>query len=118
MSAVELVAYAAEHGTGSEVFVPTIPSGTIAHLAEQIGPGCVIEETGIRDGEKLHEQLIAEDEVARTYRMLDGVYAIYPEAQRSLTPVESTFRYASDVNPQSMMVHFKEALEAHSCALQ
>jgi UDP-N-acetylglucosamine 4,6-dehydratase len=115
MSAVALVAYAIEEGYGSEIFVPTIPSATIVNLAESLGPGCVLEETGIRDGEKLHEQLIAADEVPRTYRMPEGVYAIYSEPQAHLTPVEATFRHASDVDPQPIQVRFTEAQEAQLC---
>lgn len=115
MSAVGLVAYAIEEGYGSEIFVPTIPSATIVNLAESLGPDCVLEETGIRDGEKLHEQLIAADEVRRTYRLPDGVYAIFSEPQAYLTPVEPTFRHASDVDPQPIEVRFTEALEAQTC---
>lgn len=112
MSAVGLVAYAIEHGIGGQIFVPTIPSGTILDLAEQIGPGCTIEETGIRDGEKLHEQLIADDEVPRTYRFLDGVYVVHQAPVHYMAPVESTFRHRSDVNPQPLRIAFTEALEA------
>lgn len=115
MSAVGLVAYAIEEGYGAEIFVPTIPSGTILNLAESMAPGCVLEETGIRDGEKLHEQLIAADEVRRTYRMPGGVYAVYATPQAHLIPVEPTFRHASDVDPQPIEVRFSEAQEAHTC---
>lgn len=105
MSAVGLVVYALEHGTGGDVFVPTIPSGTIADLAEQLAPGCQIVETGIRDGEKLHEQLIATDEVPRTYRLTDGVFVVKPVPVGYMAPVEPTFRYTSDVNPQPLCIH-------------
>ncbi len=115
MSAVGLVAYAIEHGYGAEIFVPTIPSGTIQDLAEQLGPDCAIEETGIRPGEKLHEQLIATDEVPRTYRMLDGVYAILPTPVPYLKPVEATFRHASDVDPQPLRITTREPLEGQLC---
>ncbi len=104
MSAVGLVVYALEHGVGGDLLVPTIPSGTIANLAAQLAPGCLIEETGIRDGEKLHEQLIATDEVPRTYRLLEGVFVVKPEPVPYMTPVESTFRYTSDVDPQPLFI--------------
>lgn len=104
MSAVGLVQYAIEHGTGGDIFVPTIPSGSIVHLAEQIGPGCVIDEIGIRDGEKLHEQLIADEEVSRTYRLTDGVFVVMPKTVGYMAPVEPDFRHTSDVDPQPLVV--------------
>jgi UDP-N-acetylglucosamine 4,6-dehydratase len=104
MSAVGLVRYAIEHGGAGDILVPTIPSGSIEDLAEQIAPDCVIEEVGIRDGEKLFEQLIADAELPRTYRMTDGVFVILPAAVSYLTPVESSFRYTSDTNPQRLCI--------------
>ena len=65
--AVALVKAAIDHGGHGEIFVPAIPSWTMQHLADQLGPDCTIEETGLRDGEKLHEQLISDEEVSRTY---------------------------------------------------
>ena len=104
ISAVGLVVYALTHGAGGDLFVPTIPSASIQGLAEEIGPDCVIEETGIRDGEKLHEKLVADAEVKRTYRLTEGVFLILPQPVGELQPVESGFRYTSDVNPQQIRV--------------
>lgn len=104
MSAVGLVRYAIEHGTAGDIMVPTIPSGSIQDLAEQIGPDCVIEEVGIRDGEKMHERLIADSEVPFTYRLTDGVFLVRSRACSNMTPVESTFRYTSDENPQKLHI--------------
>jgi UDP-N-acetylglucosamine 4,6-dehydratase len=104
MSAVGLVKYAIKRGCGGDILIPSIPSGSIADLARQLGPTCVIRETGIRDGEKLHEQLIAADEVERTYRLTQGVYAVLPAPVKHLTPVEPTFRHASDVDPQPLVI--------------
>lgn len=104
MSAVGLVNYAIQEGSAGDIFVPTIPSGSIQDLAEQIGPRCEIVEIGIKDGEKIHEQLIADDEICRTYRMLDGVFLILPEPVGYMVPVEPTFRHTSDANPQPLRV--------------
>jgi UDP-N-acetylglucosamine 4,6-dehydratase len=107
MSAVGLVRYAIEHGRPGDILVPTIPSGTIEDLAAQIGPGCEVVEVGIRDGEKIHERLIADAELPRTYRLTDGVYVIRPGAERHLRSVFETdpgFRYTSDANPQRLRV--------------
>ncbi len=108
MSAVGLVNYALEHMAGGEVFIPHIPSGTILDLAQQIGPDCVIEEIGIRDGEKLHEELIAPHEASRCWMTRDGVYVLMPN--ESSVPfvlaerVPQGFSYASDHDPQPLKV--------------
>lgn len=113
MSSVELVQYAMAHGMGQDILVPSIPSGTIQNLAEEIGPACRIVETGLKSGEKLHEKLIADDEVERTYRSEGGVYRILPKPDPGLWPVGAGFRHTSDAHPQRISI--EEALEAQPC---
>ena len=60
--AVKTVEHTFHEMIGSEIFVKKIPSVKIADLAKVIGPDCSIEEIGMRPGEKLHEQLISEDQ--------------------------------------------------------
>lgn len=98
MSAVELVQYAIDYGRGGEIFVPSIPSGSIVDVASQIGPECTIEETGIRPGEKLHEKLIADEEIPHTYQLSDGVFVVMSR------PVPRDFSHSSDVNPQRLVI--------------
>lgn len=57
---------------GGEVFVPKIPTATLADLAAVVGPECRIEVTGIRPGEKLHEVLVSEDEARHAVELDDG----------------------------------------------
>lgn len=105
MSAVELVMYAIEHGRGSEVLIPTIPSGTIQNLAQEVGPNCRIEEIGIRPGEKLHEELIASDESRRAWVTTDGVFILMPDDRVPSQParrVPEGFTYTSADSPQPM----------------
>jgi UDP-N-acetylglucosamine 4,6-dehydratase len=52
--------------TGGELYVPRIPSVRITDLAEAVAPGAAMREIGIRPGEKLHEEMIAEDDARRT----------------------------------------------------
>lgn len=47
---------------GGEIFVPKIPSMNIMDLVEAVAPGCEIKFSGIRPGEKIHEELVSEDE--------------------------------------------------------
>ena len=58
---IDLVTYAINFSIGKEIFVPKIPSINILDLAKAIGPNCKIKVTGIRPGEKLHEEMITED---------------------------------------------------------
>ena len=51
---------------GGELFVPKIPSYRITDLAEAVNAECHIEIVGIRPGEKLHEQLITENDALNT----------------------------------------------------
>lgn len=61
-----------------EIFVPKIPSMNITDLAHAIAPDSKQEIIGIRPGEKLHEELITEDE-ARHAREFYDYFIIYPE---------------------------------------
>jgi UDP-N-acetylglucosamine 4,6-dehydratase/5-epimerase len=57
--AVEMVLTALEVGQGGETFIPKMPSFKLTDLVEAMC-GNRWEETGIRPGEKLHEDLITE----------------------------------------------------------
>ncbi len=71
---VDMVLWAIENSLGGEIIVPKIPSYTIKTLAEAIAPDARIEYTGIRPGEKLHEELITSSD---SYNTLDiGKYYI------------------------------------------
>lgn len=62
---------------GGELYVPKIPSMKITDLAKAINPNIEIYETGIRPGEKLHEEMISEDDSRRTYVLSDR-YVVAP----------------------------------------
>jgi UDP-N-acetylglucosamine 4,6-dehydratase len=121
-SAVGLVLYALEHMRGGEVFVPTIPSGLIQNLAEEVGRGCAIDEIGIRPGEKLHEELIHSSEASRCWRTDEGVFVIMPSASAEPSvPAERVaagFSYDSGQHPQPLRVFFPEEIrEIRPCGL-
>jgi UDP-N-acetylglucosamine 4,6-dehydratase len=89
---------------GGEIFVPKIPSMRIMDLAKSVAPGCRVDVTGIRPGEKLHEVLVSEDE-ARTAIDYRNMYIIQPShpwwRQRRLSggrPVKDGFAYTSHHN--------------------
>ena len=74
---VGLVLWAVENSLGGEIFVPKIPSYRLVDLAEAIGPSCEKRITGIRPGEKIHEEMITSDDSHATID-LGEYYAIVP----------------------------------------
>ena len=103
---VEFVTSSVEMMQGGEVFVPRIASMRMPDLAEAIAPGCEVEVTGIRPGEKLHEALVGVDE-SRAMLELPDRYIILPQHMSwSYTPPadavrnEAEFSYTSDNNDQ------------------
>jgi UDP-N-acetylglucosamine 4,6-dehydratase len=89
---------------GGEVFVPRIPSMSMLDLASTLAPGCEVQVTGIRPGEKLHECLVSSDEARHTVA-LDDMYVIRPEhpfwnldSPDVGTPLPGGFEFSSDSN--------------------
>ena len=76
--AVHMVTTAFREMMGSEIFVKKTPSLYIRELAEVIAPECRLKEVGLRPGEKLHEQLISEDEAIYTYEFKDYYKILSP----------------------------------------
>ena len=104
--AVDLVITVLKESEGGEVFVPSIPSMKITDLAKAIEPNCTFKFTGIRPGEKLHENLISYDE-ARYTKRVNGIYVIVPRFRVSnktshkydkYESVPEGFSYRSDLN--------------------
>lgn len=91
---------------GGELFVPRIPSTTITDLARAIAPDAELKIVGIRPGEKLHEEMISEDDARRTFAF-DDHYVIAPLLANWTTtrfaegtPVGDGFAYRSNTNDQ------------------
>jgi UDP-N-acetylglucosamine 4,6-dehydratase len=74
---VDMVMHALEHAWGGEIFVPKIPSYRIMDVAEAIGPECSKPITGIRPGEKIHEEMITSSDSFYTWD-LGKYYTILP----------------------------------------
>lgn len=75
--AVELVWHAFEDMVGGEIYVKKIPSMKLLDIAEAVAPGAKARYIGIRPGEKLHEQMIGEEDAPYTYEY-DSYYKILP----------------------------------------
>lgn len=111
MSAVDLVLFALEHMAGGEIFIPEIPSATIANLADELRGDAVVDEVGIRDGEKLHEELVAPAESDRCWRTEQGVYVLMPTASDipsiAADRVLRGFAYTSADHPQPLRIELE-----------
>jgi UDP-N-acetylglucosamine 4,6-dehydratase/5-epimerase len=91
---------------GGEVLVPKIPSIRITDLARAVAPELPHKVVGIRPGEKLHEQLITEDDSRSTIELPDRYiikpsFAFWgedPAPYSDSAGVDEGFCYASDTN--------------------
>ena len=109
--AVRFVVDSFDRMSGGEIFVPRIPSTTILDLAKAIAPDAEIEVVGIRPGEKLHEEMVSENDARRTFQFEDR-YVIAPVlAEWTKEPSWSAgkelpegFAYRSDSNDQWLSV--------------
>ena len=75
--AVRFVIESIELMSGGELYVPRIPSMKIIDLAQAIAPGAKMIEIGMRPGEKLHEEMISEDDSRRAIQ-LGNRYVVMP----------------------------------------
>lgn len=78
--AVEFVLHALDRMQGGEIFIPQLNAMKLMDLAEAVAPGHPVQLTGLRPGgEKLHEQLISDEEESRLLRTrLEGTLVVVP----------------------------------------
>lgn len=103
--AAEFVWKSLQKMQGGEIFVPKLPSVKITDLAHAIAPHASIRYTGIRAGEKIHEELIAQEE-SLYYRKFKEHYLIIPpkpywskkQFDRAQRTTQKPFWYRSDNN--------------------
>jgi len=106
---VNMVLHALETAWGGELFVPKIPSYKILDVAEAVAPECEHKITGIRPGEKIHEEMITSSDSFSTYD-LGKYYVILPQvpcwdlneyiAQFKAKAVPQGFTYTSRDNSE------------------
>ncbi|MDA0868117.1 MAG: UDP-N-acetylglucosamine 4,6-dehydratase (inverting) [Proteobacteria bacterium] len=110
---VEMVFWALSNAVGGETLVPKIPSYRIVDVAEAIAPTAKRAVTGIRPGEKIHEEMITVGdgpntlEVGKYYVIvgtgMEKTRARYVSAYGA-TPVGPGFYYDSGENPSFLTV--------------
>ena len=107
---VELVWHAFDDMVGGEIYVKKIPSMSVVNLARALAPECKLEFVGIRPGEKLHEQMIGEEDAHYTfeypeyYKILPVInnWSTSPERIKDGVKVAQDFIYRSDNNADWM----------------
>lgn len=93
--AVDLVTLALRDMQGGDVFVPKLSAALVAAVIEHDNG----METGLRPGEKLHERLISDEEIPRTYDCGDYYLITDVPPNPWATPVDPDFRYTSETVP-------------------
>ena len=111
--AVRLVVHAIKNAKGGEIFVPKIPSYRLVDLAKAISPKSKIKFTGIRPGEKLHEEMISFSESTNTISN-EKFFIILPSfrnytidkyiKKNSGKKISKGFMYRSDTNKDFLSV--------------
>jgi UDP-N-acetylglucosamine 4,6-dehydratase len=103
---VEFVIWAIENSVGGEILVPKITSYKILDLVKAITPNCKIIFTGIRPGEKIHEEMISSND-SRSTLDLGKCFIILPSRASELVKyykkfkakfVKENFNYSSENN--------------------
>ncbi len=109
---VELVWHAFEDMIGGEIYVKKIPSMKVTDVATAVAPQAKQKIVGIRPGEKLHEQMIGEEDAYYTYeypehfKILPVIHewATDPNRIKDGKKVHEGFNYSSDNNPDWLSV--------------
>ena len=106
---VSMVLFVLKNNLGGEIFVPKIPSYKILDLAKAIGPSCKLEYTGIRQGEKIHEEMITSSDSFSTID-IGKYFVILPSNKKkyiqyygkkfNLKKVKKGFNYNSGENKE------------------
>lgn len=105
--AIDFVIYSLMNLKGGEIFVPKIPSFYITDLAKAVSQDCKIKITGIRPGEKIHEEMISfydspnTIDLGRCYAILNANNFKFYKNQKFLGP---DFSYKSNTNSNFLNV--------------
>ncbi len=99
--AVDLIFNALQYAIGGEIFIPKLPAFRIVDLIEILrekhNSKNEIEIIGLRPGEKIHELMINESEIPRTYRFGD-MFVITSSIEKY-----HTIKQGSYVNPKNKL---------------
>ena len=128
LDSVEMVIWSLKNTIGGEIVVPKISSYKILDLAKAIDNNAKIKLVGIRQGEKIHEELISKADNLYTYD-IGKYYLVFQNDNKKLInfylkkfkakKTDESFVYTSDSNNKflkikdlkSLFLKFKENLQ-------
>ena len=87
---IDMVIWSLKNTIGGEVVVPKCPSFRITDLAKAIDSKCKIKFTGIRQGEKIHEELISRPDYIHTFD-IGKYYVILQNKKKLITYYKNSF---------------------------
>ena len=90
--ASNMVFWVLENSIGGEIFVPKIPSYKITELAEAIGPSCKKNIIGVRNGEKIHEEMITAADSYSTFDLGKYFAILHPSNEINNSEYEKHFK--------------------------
>jgi len=107
---VELIWHAFGDMEGGEIYVKKIPSMKVTDIAAAVAPTAALDVVGIRPGEKLHEQMISQEDSHYTFeypehfKILPAIHSWHEDFKRIKGGhrVAEGFVYASDNNSEWM----------------
>ena len=109
---VKLVFLAFNDMVGGEIYVKKIPSMRIGDIAKAVNPKAKWRSVGIRPGEKLHEQMIGQEDALSTYEY-EEYFKILPQINDWMNDKErikdghlvaENFTYSSETNDRWLSV--------------
>lgn len=93
---VNMVLWSLQNNLGGEIYIPKLPSYNIVDLAKAISPKSKMTFTGIKIGEKLHEELVFKNE---SDFILDiGKYYIQIQSKKLCDQLKGKFKKSKMVN--------------------
>ncbi len=104
---------------GGEIFVKKIKSINIVELAKSIKKSAKFKITGIRPGEKIHEQMIGEDEALNTaefkdhYEILVNIKEKLKRIKKGSKPVDKNFIFSSKTAKKYTIDEFKKFVKKY-----
>ena len=109
-----MVLFSLKYSIGGEIFVPKIPSYKIMELAKSIGKSSKFKIIGIRQGEKIHEEMITKSDsfstidIGKYYIILPANkknYLNYYRKNFNLKSVPRGFSYSSGTNKTFLTIN-------------
>ena len=107
--AINFIILSLKMSRGGEIFIPKIPSYNIMDLAKAVCQNCEITISGIKTGEKLHEEMISAYDSFNTIEF-DKHYIILQNIKDSINYknsriVKENFSYTSNSNKEFLSIN-------------